>query len=176
MANDRHVSPKRLIPMCALLALLLLCGAELAGWFALLFFFPLALCMLPLFEERLYGYAILCDVLIAAFVLLLPVPHYVWLAFVCILAPYVPVRHAMRNARDPRRAVFLSIGVTVLWTALVFGGLHLIGVHPLTLLPLPVTLLAALGVLFFLFLLDILYQLSLKAYVSRVRRFLLPRA
>ena len=154
--------------MCALLTLLLLCAAELAGWLALLFFLPIAICMLPLFEERLYG--------IAAIVLLLPVPHYAWLAFVCVLAPYMPVRHTMRNMKDPRRAVFLSIGVTLLWTALVIGVLYLFGVKVLSLLPLPVTLFAALGVLFFLFLLDIFYQLFLKAYRNRIRRFLLPRA
>ena len=34
----------------------------------------------------------------------------------------------------------------------------------------------ALGVLLFLFLLDVAYQLLLKAYQSRIRRFLLPRA
>ncbi len=162
--------------MCALLTLLLLCAAELAGWLALLFFLPIAICMLPLFEERLYGIAILCDVVIAAIVLLLPVPHYAWLAFVCVLAPYMPVRHTMRNMKDPRRAVFLSIGVTLLWTALVIGVLYLFGVKVLSLLPLPVALFAALGVLFFLFLLDIFYQLFLKAYRNRIRRFLLPRA
>ena len=162
--------------MCALLTLLLLCAAEAAGWFALLFFLPIALCMLPLFEERLYGIAILCDVLIAAIVLLLPVPHYAWLAFVCVLAPYVPVRHAMRNTKDPRRASLLSIGVTLLWTALVITALALLGVKVFSLLPLPQTLFAALVVLFFLFVLDIFYQLILKAYRNRIRRFLLPRA
>ena len=155
--------------MCALLTLLLLCAAELAGWLALLFFLPIAICMLPLFEERLYGIAILCDVVIAAIVLLLPVPHYAWLAFVCVLAPYMPVRHALRNSKDPRRASLLSIGVTLLWTVLVLGVLYLLGVNPLTLF-------ALLGVLFFLFLLDVFYQLFLKTYRTRIRRFLLPRA
>ena len=162
--------------MCALLSLLLLCAAEATGWFALLFFLPIAICMLPLLEERLIGWAILCDVLIAAIVLLLPVPHYAWLAFVCVLAPYCPVRHALRNSKDPRRASLLSIGVTLLWTVLVLGVLYLLGVNPLTLLPLPLTLFALLGVLFFLFLLDVFYQLFLKAYRTRIRRFLLPRA
>ena len=175
MTNDRQASPKRLIPMCALLALLLLCAAEATGYFALLFFFPIALCMLPLCEERLYGYAILCDVLIAAIVLFLPVPHYAWLAYVCVLAPYVPLRHAMRNLKSPRSATLLPIGITVLWTALVLFGLHLLGVRLILLFPPLVIALIAISVLFFLFLLDVLYQLSLKAYRNRIRRFLLPR-
>lgn len=161
--------------MCALLALLLLCAAELAGWFAPLFFLPIALCMLPLFEERLFGLAILCDVLIAAIVLALPVPHYAWLAFVCVLAPYIPVRHALRTLKDPRRVSLLPIGVTLLWTALILGVLYCLGVNVFTLLPLPITVLLALGVLFLLFLLDIFYQLFLKLYRNRIRRFLLPR-
>ena len=97
MTQNRQTSPIRLVPMCLLLSLLLLCAAELVGWFALLLFLPLALCMLPLYAERLWGFAILSDVLIAAVVLFLPLPHYAWLAFVCVLAPYVPVRHALRR-------------------------------------------------------------------------------
>ena len=162
--------------MCALLALLLLCAAEVSGWFAPLFFIPIALCMLPLCEERLYGYAILCDVLIAAFVLFLPVPHYAWLAFVCVLAPYIPLRHALRDSKTVRRATLFPIGITVLWTALVLTALHFCGVELITLFPPLITALIALGILFFLFLLDIAYQLFLKAYISRIRRFLLPRA
>ena len=52
--------------MCALLTFLLLCAAEATGRFAPLFFLPLAFCMLPLCEERLYVHLILCDLLIAA--------------------------------------------------------------------------------------------------------------
>lgn len=162
--------------MCVLLTLLLLCVAETTGWFALLFFLPIALCMLPLIAERLYGYAILCDLLIAVFVLFLPVPHYAWLAFVCVLAPYVPLRHAFRDLKDPRRATLVPIAIVVLWTAIVLFVLILFGVNLLILLPPSVTVLAALGVLFFLFLLDAAYQLFLKFYRNRLRRFLLPRA
>lgn len=162
--------------MCALLGLLLLCAAELTDWFALLFFLPIALCMLPLCEERLYGFAIVCDVLIAAIVLFLPVPHYAWLAFVCVLAPYVPLRHALRNLKNPRRATLLPVGITVLWTALVVFGLHFLDVQLVLMLPPLLTVLVSLGVLFFLFVLDIAYQLLLKAYRKRIRRFLLPRA
>ncbi len=176
MANEKRTSPKRLVPMCALLSLLLLYAAETTGFFALLFFLPLALCMLPLCEERLWGYAIVCDVFIAAAVLFLPVPHYAWLAFVCVLAPYVPLRHALRNTKDPRLAALLPIGIVALWTALVFVVLHILGVRLITLFPPLVTALIALGALFFLFLLDVAYQLFLKAYRNRIRRFLLPHA
>lgn len=162
--------------MCACLCLLLLCAAEITGFWALLFLLPIALCMLPLCEERLWVHAIISDILIAAIVLFLPVPHYVWLAFVCVLAPYVPLRHALRNLKDPRRGVLFPIGLTVLWTALVLFGLHLIGIGLLTMFPPLVTALIALGFLFFLFLLDVAYQLSLRAYRKRIRRFLLPRA
>ena len=176
MANERQLIPLRLVPMCALLGLLLLCAAELSGWFALLFFLPIALCMLPLCEEHLGGYAVFCDVLIAAIVLFLPVPHYAWLAFVCVLAPYVPLRHAFRELKDPRRATLLSILIVVLWTALVLVGLHFLGVELITLLSPLITALIALGLVFFLFLLDAAYHLYLKAYQNRVRRFLLPHA
>ena len=162
--------------MCAALTLLLLCAAEYTGWFALLFFLPIALCMLPLCAERLYAYVVLCDVLIAVCVLALPVPHYAWLAFVCVLAPYVPLRHAFRALQNPRTATLLPIGIVLLWTALVVFGLTFLGVHLLTLFSPLITALIALGVLFFLFLLDAAYQLSLKAYEARIRRFLLPRA
>ena len=162
--------------MCGLLGLLLLCAAEMTGYFALLFFLPLALCMLPLCEERLYGYAIISDVLIAAIVLFLPVPHYAWLAFICVLAPYVPLRHAMRDLRNKRLATLLPVGITVLWTALVVFGLHFLGVELVTMFSPLITAMIGLGVLLFLFLLDAAYQLSLKAYRKRIRRFLLPRA
>lgn len=162
--------------MCALLALLLLCAAEVTGWFALLFSLPLALCMLPLCEERLTVFAILCDVLIAAIVLALPVPHFAWLAFVCVLAPYIPLRHAMRNMNNPHLSVLLPIGLVLLWTVLVFFGLYWIGVNLFIMFPPLITALIALGVLFFLFILDIAYQLFLKVYRNRLRRFLLPRA
>lgn len=166
----------RLVPMCGLLGLLLLCAAEWTGYFALLFFLPLALTMLPLCEERLYGYAILCDLLIAAIVLFLPVPHYAWLAFVCVLAPYVPLRHAIQDLKNPRSATLLPVVITVLWTALVVFGLHFLGVELVTMFSPLITALIGLGVLLFLFLLDAAYQLALKAYRKRVRRFLLPRA
>lgn len=162
--------------MCALLALLLLCAAEVTGWFALLFFLPIALCMQPLCEERLTRYAILCDLVIAAIVLALPVPHYAWLAFVCILAPYVPLRYAFRNLKNPRLATLVPIGIVLLWAALVTVGLLFLDVHLFTVFPPLVTALFALGTLFILFLLDIAYQLFSKVYQTRLRRFLLPRA
>ncbi|MBR4906074.1 MAG: hypothetical protein IKZ44_04395 [Clostridia bacterium] len=176
MRKERQPSPMRLVPMCGLLGLLLLCAAEWTGYFALLFFLPLALTMLPLCEERLYGYAILCDLLIAAIVLFLPVPHYAWLAFVCVLAPYVPLRHAIQDLKNPRSATLLPVVITVLWTALVVFGLHFLGVELVTMFSPLITALIGLGVLLFLFLLDAAYQLALKAYRKRVRRFLLPRA
>jgi len=176
MRNERQPSPVRLVPMCGLLGLLLLCAAELTGFFALLFFLPIALSMLPLCEERLYGYAILCDVLIAAVVLFLSVPHYAWLAFVCVLAPYVPLRHAMRDLKDKRLATLLPVGIAVLWTAFVVFVLHVLGIELITQFSPLITVLIGLGVLLFLFLLDAAYQLLLKAYRKHIRRFLLPRA
>ena len=162
--------------MCVLLCLLLLCAAELTGLWALLFFLLIALCMLPLCEERLWGYAIVCDLLIAVIVLFLPVPHFVWLAFVCVLAPYVPLRHALRNRKNAYLATLLPLGITVLWTALVLFVLYLIGIELFTLFPPLVTTLIALGLVFFLFLLDAAYQIMLRAYQKGIRRFLLPRA
>ena len=114
--------------------------------------------------------------LIAAIVLFLPVPHYAWLAFICVLAPYVPLRHAMRDLRNKRFATLLPVGITVLWTALVVFGLHFLGVELVTMFSPLITAMIGLGVLLFLFLLDAAYQLSLKAYRKRIRRFLLPRA
>ena len=176
MTFKREPSPKRLVPMCALLALLLLCAAEATGYFALLFLFPIALCMLPLCEERLWGYVILCDLLIAACVLALPFPHYVWLMYLCVLAPYVPVRHALRNMKKQSSATLIPIAIVLFWTALVLFGLSLLGVHLITLFPPLVTVMLGLGLLLFLFLLDALYQLYLKWYRAKLRRFLLPRA
>ncbi len=162
--------------MCALLALLLLCAAEATGWFALLFFLPIALCMLPLCEERLWAHLILCDLLIAAIVLALPVPHYAWLAFLCIIVPFVPVRHALRNLKKPALSTLLAIGITLLWTALIVFGLTFLNVYLLTLFPPLITALFGIGILLFLFVLDVFYQLFLKLYRNRLRRFLLPRA
>lgn len=176
MTYERQTSPTRLIPMCALVTLLLLCAAELTGWFALLFLFPIALCMLPLCEERLYGALILCDLLIAAFVLALPVPHYAWLAFVCVLAPFVPLRHALRDLKKPSHATLLSAAIVLFWTALMLFGLSLAGVNVLTMFDPLILSLIGLSLLFVLFLLDVLYQLCLKWYRARLRRFLLPRA
>ncbi|MBQ1821347.1 MAG: hypothetical protein II117_07085 [Clostridia bacterium] len=176
MSGYREPSPLRLVPMCAVLSFLLLCAAEATGWFALLFFLPIALCMLPLCAERLWGYLLLCDLLIAACVLALPVPHYAWLAFAAVLAPFVPVRHALRNLRKPYLQTLLAVGITILWTVLVLFGLTFLGVNLLIVYSVPVTLLAVLCVLLFLFLLDAAYQLCLKWYQNRLRRFLLPRA
>lgn len=175
MASGKSPSPIRLVPMCLLLLFLLLYAAERTGYFALLFFIPIAMCMLPLCVERLWVYAILSDLLVAAAVLFLPVPHYAWLAFVCVLAPFVPVRHALRGMKKPYAPTLLTIGIVLLWTAAVSVGLYFIGVNVLTLLPFPLSLLAGLALLFVLFLLDILYQLCLKWYQKRLRRFLLPR-
>ncbi len=162
--------------MCTALTLLLLWAAELTGYFALLFFFPIALCMLPLCAERLWGWAILCDFLIAAFILILPVPHYAWLAFVCVLAPYVPVRHALSGVRDPRRATLLAVGIVVLWTVLVITVLTLLRSDLLkSVSPLPAVAIG-LGVLSFLFLLDAAYQYCMSRVYRSLRRFLLPRA
>lgn len=162
--------------MCAFLTLLLLCAAEASGWFALLFFLPIALCMLPLSEERLFTHLILCDLLIAAVVLALPVPHYAWLAFVCVLAPYVPLRHALGGLKKAFLRPLLSIGIVLVWTGLILYGLTFLNVHLWTMFPPLYTALIGLGVLLFLFLLDVLYQLTLKWYRARLRYFLLPRA
>ena len=176
MTFAREPSPKRLVPMCALLALLLLCAAEATGFFGLLFLFPIALCMLPLCEERLWGYLLLCVAAIAAFVLALPFPHYIWLAYVCVLAPYVPVRHALRQMRRSRNATLLCVGIVSAFSALVLFGLSLLGVKLYAERTLPQCVFAVLGFLMFLFLLDAAYQLYLKFYRKRLRRFLLPRA
>lgn len=176
MTATKRTSPIRLVPMCFFLSLLLLCAAEVTGWFALLFLLPLALCMLPLYAERLWGFAIGSSLLIAAIVLFLPLPHYVWLAFVCVCAPFVPVRHALRNLKKPGLPTLLSVEIVLLWTAAVLFGLYLLNVHVLSLLPLPLTILAGFALLFFLFLLDAAYQLYLRWYERRVRTFLLPRA
>lgn len=162
--------------MCALLALLLLCAAEATGLFGLLFLFPLALCMLPLCEERLWGYLLLCVTAVTAFVLAMPFPHFYWLAYVCVLAPFVPLRHAFRNLKKQTHATLLAVGIVLLWTALVLFGLSLLGVNALTLFSPLVTALIGLGLLLFVFLLDAFYQLFLKWYRARLRRFLLPRA
>jgi hypothetical protein len=162
--------------MCAALTLLLLWAAELTGYFALIFFFPIALCMLPLCAERHWSWVIVCDLLIAAFILILPVPHYAWLAFICVLAPYVPIRHALSGVRDPRRATLLSVGIAVLWTVLVLVTLTLLRSDILkTVSPLSAVAIG-LGILSFLFLLDAAYQYCLNRVYRSLRRFLLPRA
>jgi len=176
MQTNRPLSPIRLVPVCAAVTLLLLWAAELTGYFALLFFLPIALAMLPLCAEKLWSWAILCDLLIAAFVLILPVPHGAWLAFVCVLAPYVPLRHALSGLRDPRRATLLSIGIVLLWTALVIAVLSLLGSDLIHLVPPFAAVMIGLGVLLFLFLLDAAYQFCLNRIYKALRRFLLPRA
>ena len=176
MSGFREPSPYRLVPMCAVLSLLLLCAAEVTGWYALLFFLPIALCMLPLCAERLWGYLLLCDLLIAAIVLALPVPHYAWLAFVCVLAPFVPVRLALLGMKKPYWATLLAVGITLFWTGLVLFALTFLGVNLFTVLSVPYTILAGICCLLFLFLLDAACQLCLKWYQNRLRRFLLPRA
>ena len=176
MAYERTPSPKRLVPMCAALSLLLLCAGEASGLFALLLLFPTALCMLPLCEERLWIHLVLSDLLIAAFVLALPFPHYFWLAYVCVLAPYVPVRHALRDLKKQTHATLFAIGIILLWSTAVLILLSLLGVNALTLFSPWITVLCGLGTLLFLFLLDALYQLAVRRYRNRLRRFLLPRA
>ncbi|MBR0507755.1 MAG: hypothetical protein IJJ86_04020 [Clostridia bacterium] len=176
MQTNRQPSPIRLVPMCAALTLLLLWAAELTGYFALLFFLPIALCMLPLCVEKLWGWLIVCDLLIAAFVLILPVPHYAWLAFVCVLAPYVPLRHALSGVRDPRRATLLSVGIAVLWTALLLTALTLLQSGILKAVSPYLAIMIGLGVLLFLFLLDAAYHFCLNRLYKSLRRFLLPRA
>lgn len=176
MTFYREPSPIRLVPMCFLLSLLLLCVSEATGWFALLFFLPIALCMLPLCEERLYGWVILSDLLIAAIVLALPVPHYAWFAYLCILAPFIPVRHALCGIKKAYLATLLSIGITAVWTALAIYGLTFLSVNLLTRFSPQITVAIGLGCLLFLFVLDVSYQLLLKWYRNGLRRFLLPRA
>lgn len=174
--NETQISPVRLVPMTALLLLLLVWAAESVGWFALLFLLPIALLAVPLAEEGFYLRLILIDVAIAAIVLFLPVPHYVWAAFCCVLAPYVPIRHALRLMRRSYHATLLSVGIVTVFSALVLFGLALLGVKPYTEWSLPQCLFAGLGFFLFLFLLDAGYQLYLKFYRKHLRRFLLPRA
>ena len=82
----------------------------------------------------------------------------------------------LRDLKKQMHATLLSVGIVLLWTALVLFGLGMLGVNMLTVFsPLLLTLIA-LGLLLFLFLLDVLYQLSVKWYRKRLRRFLLPRA
>ena len=176
MRNGLQQSPKRLIPAIAALTLLLLWAAESVGLFALLFLFPLALVGVPLSEERLLGWLIAIDVSAAVIVLFLPVPHYVWLAFVCMLAPFVPLRRAFSGLKRSSVASLLCVGVIAAFSALVLVLLTQIGVRPLSAFSPIVTVFFALGGLFFLFLLDAAFQLSVRLYRNRLRRFLLPRA
>lgn len=174
--TEGRISPVRLVPMTALLLLLLLWAAESVGWFALLLLLPIALLAVPLAEEKLYAWLIFIDVLVAATVLFLPVRHYVWTAFVAVLAPYVPVRHALRGMRRSWHATLLTVGVVTALTAAVLTGLWFLNVRPYTEWTLPAIAFSALGYFLFLFLLDAGYQLYLKCYRKRLRRFLLPRA
>lgn len=176
LRNETKISPIKLVPMTGLLLLLLLWAAESVGWFALLFFLPLALLAVPLAEERLYPHLIAADVLVAAVVLFLPVPHYAWLAFVCVLAPFVPIRHALRMLRRPYIQTLIAVGIVTAFSALVLTGLYLLGVHPYTEWSLPACAYTVLGYFLFLFLLDACYQLFSRFYRRHLRRFLLPRA
>lgn len=168
--------PIRLVPMCAVLSLALLWAAESTGWFALLFLLPIALINLPLAAERLWAWLILILLVTAAVVLLLPVPHYVWLAYVCVLAPFVPVRHALRNLKNPRNAMLLSVGIETAWTAIVLILLWQFDFVSIDAFDWIVYVLVGFAFFLFLFLLDAAYQLTLKWYQVRLRRFLLPRA
>ncbi len=174
--TETHISPTRLVPMTALLLLLFLWAAESVGWFALLFLLPIGLLGLPLAEEKLWIWLILIDILVAAIVLFLPVPHYVWAAFVCVLAPYVPVRHALRIMKRAYHATLFSVGIVTVYTALMLLGLWFLNVRPYAAWDLHWIVFAILGFFLFLFLLDAGYQLYLKLYRRHLRRFLLPRA
>lgn len=176
MRNETRISPVRLVPMTGLLLLLLVWAAESVGWFALLFLLPIALLAVPLAEEKLYVWLVAVDLAVAAVVLFLPVPHYVWFAFLCVLAPYVPVRHALRNLRHSYAATLLAVGIVTAFSAALLVWMYVLGVHPYTEWTLPQCAFAVLGFFLFLFLLDAAYQLYLKFYRSRLRRFLLPRA
>ena len=171
-----NANPIRLVPMCAVLSLALLWAAESTGWFALLFLLPIALINLPLAAERLWGWLILILLVTAAVVLLLPVPHYVWLAYVCVLAPFVPVRHALRNLKNPRIATLLSVGIETVWTAIALILLWQFDFVSIDAFDWIVYVLVGFAFFLFLFLLDAAYQLTLKWYQARLRRFLLPRA
>ena len=176
MRTDTLKSPIRLVPMVAVLLPTLLWAAESTGWFALLFLLPIALCVLPLAEEKLFGWLIAIDLLTSAFVLFLPVSHLVWVLFVCVLAPYVPVRHALSRMKQPRHATLLTVGIIAVWTAGVLAVLYWIGVFPPVWLNGIRSVFLTLGFFVFLFLLDAAYQLYLKFYRTHLRRFLLPRA
>ena len=102
--------------------------------------------------------------------LFLPVPHYVWFAFLCVLAPYVPVRHALRNLRHSYAATLLAVGIVTAFSAALLVWMYVLGVHPYTEWTLPQCAFAVLGFFLFLFLLDAAYQLYLKFYRSRLRR------
>lgn len=162
--------------MVAVLSPLLVWAAESTGWFALLFLLPIALCVLPLAEEKLFGWLIPIEILSAAFVLILPVRHLVWVLYVCALAPYVPVRHALSRMKQPRDATLLTVGIITVWTAGVLALLYVVGVFPPVWLNAVRSVFLVLGFLMFLFLLDAAYYLCLKFYRKRLRRFLLPRA
>lgn len=176
MREETRVSPLWLIPMCAALSLLLLWAAESVGWFALLFFLPLALCAAPLAAERQWVGLVFAVLLTAAVVLFLPVRHYVWLAYVCVLAPYVPVRTALQRMRNQKAAVLLSVGIVAAWTAGVLALLFFLGLFPPAWLNALRAVLIGFAFLVFIFLLDAVAQLFLKFYRNRLRRFLLPRA
>ena len=176
MRNETQANPLRLVPMCALLSLLLLWAAESTGWFALLFLLPIALCLLPLAAERLWGWLVLIVLVTAAVVLVLPVKHYVWLAYACVLAPYVPIRYALRNLKNPRGATLLAVGIVTVWTAAVLALLLVFRLVSADMQQWLLYVLLGFGYFLFLFLLDAAYQLMLRWYQNRLRRFLLPRA
>lgn len=162
--------------MCAALSLLLLWAAESVGWFALLFFLPLLLCTVPLAAERQWFGLALVVLSTAAVVLFLPVRHYAWLAYVCVLAPYVPVRFALQRMRNQKAAVLLSVGIVAAWTAGVLTLLYFLGLFPPVWLNALRAVLIGFAFLVFVFLSDAIAQLYLKFYRNRLRRFLLPRA
>lgn len=176
MRTEMQTSPIRLVPMCALLSLLLLWAAESTGLFALLFLLPIALVLLPLAAERMWGWLLLIIVLTAGVVLVLPVPHYVWLAYIGMLAPYVPLRHALRHLKLSRTATLLSVGIVSLWMFVVSALLILFGWIAVDWLTGFYAILIGFACVVFLFITDACYQLYLKFYETHLKRFLLPCA
>lgn len=161
--------------MTALASLLLLLSAELIGWYGIAFWFLLPLAALPLYTERHWGIYAISSVLVAAFVFLLPLPHYVWFGYVCIFAPLPPLR--MLADRYVRKGWLGSLSVFLLLNLSLGLGLLLLfvfsGAEPLSVLsPMHIAAAVLLIELILLFS-DIFFVLFRKFYQKKLHYKLL---
>lgn len=159
--------------MMILMSTLLLCISETVAGFGLLLlpFLVIPSCLLC-FEKRIP--ALLINYLLpSCIVLMLPFPHYAWLAFTAVIGWYAPIRALVSRLRNELLGNILSFLMGNVGIAIALILLSLIEVFPFSGLDPFWLVLLIIGVELDLLLLDLIYQFFSMFYPNTLKALLL---